>query len=409
MNNHNHTHNHAALLFALALGGCLYHAPFVVVTVDGDALGEMQLRVSAALHPSWQSLLVPAAPAPLTLPSTFTLELPAGARGPLALHVDALDSTGARFAAGDASVVLAGDGQYRARVTLSPIVWSQTILDPAIDLTAVWGPATGDVWVVGQKSTILRSSDHGATWNAERFAGPLTDFNNVWGSASDDLWAVGWNGLVARSTGDGQWAPVASGAGASTLLLSVWGASKSDVFVVGKDSTLLHFDGTLWHPLLAPVAGDFFCVLGFPAEKLVLVVGGRADHQGAVVLRSTDGGQSFAALMPPSGELHNLWGASPRDLFAIGADATVLRSTDGGTSWAVTASTPGGSTLWTNWGRDATELYAVGSSGEVLHSADDGASWPRERVPSTQNLGSVWGRASELYIVGNAGTILERQ
>jgi hypothetical protein len=120
---------------------------------------------------------------------------------------------------------------------------------------AFWGTGSGDLWAVGGEywgnptffGTVFHSADGGVTWSKQvgtylpgdpmlpLFEGP---FWGVWGSSANDLWVVGARGTIVRSTdGGASWAQVAIGT--TSTLRAVWGRSATDVWVAG--------DGGIWH------------------------------------------------------------------------------------------------------------------------------------------------------------------
>ena len=52
------------------------------------------------------------------------------------------------------------------------------------------------------------------------------------------------------------------------------------------------------------------------------------------------------------------------------------------------------------WGRSATDIYAVGNSGLVLHF--DGKTWNYEQSGTDNNLVSITGTATEVYITASS-------
>lgn len=59
------------------------------------------------------------------------------------------------------------------------------------------------------------------------------------------------------------------------------------------------------------------------------------------------------------------------------------------------------------WGSSATDIYAVGDHGTILHSRDRGRTWSAEHSGTDANLRAVWGSgADDVYVVGYDATIL---
>jgi len=171
-------------------------------------------------------------------------------------------------------------------------------------------------------------------------------------------------------------------------LMSVWGANTSDVWVVGADipndsegPLVLHWDGAVWTRHATGTTGDLWWVFGF--ENGPVYMGGK----GGQILRYESGG--FTVLTTPSIQtVYGIWGSSPDDLWAVGAD-------DGGASggfvwrlqadtWGVAAGLPVGidaKAVWKVHGTAANDVWMVGTSGLVLHW--NGTAFEEEALGST--------------------------
>ena len=95
---------HCIGILAFVIAGC--HSPtYVTVTVSGDLVGIQQFRVEAtdAVHTS--EIYVPSVPHPLTLPQTFTVEVPSSWSGTLTLSLTAFGAGAAIVGHGEANSV----------------------------------------------------------------------------------------------------------------------------------------------------------------------------------------------------------------------------------------------------------------------------------------------------------------
>ncbi|HST62279.1 MAG TPA: hypothetical protein VLK84_26485 [Longimicrobium sp.] len=99
----------------------------------------------------------------------------------------------------------------------------------------------------------------------------------------------------------------------------------------------------------------------------------------------------------PLTAVRSLWGASSRDVFAVGMGGRILHYD--GSRWTGQRSGTSVSLLGV-WGRSRSDVYAVGDSGTVLHY--DGNRWTRLQggVPE-RYLKAMWGRGDTLYIAGH--------
>jgi hypothetical protein len=160
---------------------------------------------------------------------------------------------------------------------------------------------------------------------------------------------------------------------------------------------------------------------------------------------------SWSAQYPAAVTLFDVWGASPTDVYAVGALGTILhydgtdwRTMTSGTSdylvavWGSSSSDVYAhgcpaydpnhpnyrcttlhcdGTAWSElangyprhlmgvWGTSSTDVYAVGELGRIMHY--DGAEWSAVTSGTNLNLHGVWGTSSsDVYAVGDLGTIL---
>jgi len=102
-------------------------------------------------------------------------------------------------------------------------------------------------------------------------------------------------------------------------------------------------------------------------------------------------------------DLNGVWGASPSDVFAVGAGGAILhwdgrrwRSQQSGTSEHLTSV----------WGRSGSDVFAVGTNGAIVRY--DGRRWRSELSPASAILTDVWGADSTVFAASLGGHILRR-
>ena len=83
----------SGMLLAALVAGC-QSPSYLLVEVKGSLSGVYQLQVSVHAPSFARIVMVPGSPRPLSLPETFSLELPGSARGPVDLTVTALGPEG---------------------------------------------------------------------------------------------------------------------------------------------------------------------------------------------------------------------------------------------------------------------------------------------------------------------------
>jgi hypothetical protein len=262
---------------------------------------------------------------------------------------------------------------------------------------------------------------------------------DVWGSGPDDVYAGYYGSERALRHFDGQaweWVTLE----AKNYVREIWGSGANDVYVLASDvgsfdnHRLIHFDGVDWSD--TGLSGRR--VVGTSAQD-VYVLDDRSIHRfnGAAwdTIRTSTQYRSFSTAWalpgnhlvavrsiypepdtlirwdgsswtsePAPGDVYDLWGTAPNDLFATGRDVL----TGSGAIWRWDGlqwnpmQLPGqfdyvGSIA----GVTASEAYATTCCGTLLKY--DGVAWQSEILPTTENLYSPWASSSsDIYVVAGS-------
>jgi len=141
------------------------------------------------------------------------------------------------------------------------------------------------------------------------------------------------------------------------------------------------------------------------------VAAGWAVGGNGLVIRSTDGGQTFSSASPTTSTLNGVFFDSDLDGWAVGNAGIAVHTTDGGDHWE--QSTPGALALNGVFFADATHGWIAGDSGKILRTTNGGASWTTSTPTSValysifffdQNLGWAVGKGVVLRTT-NGGAI----
>lgn len=193
-----------------------------------------------------------------------------------------------------------------------------------------------------------------------------------------------------------------------SALLSVWGTSEHDVWTVGSDSgdgpLVMHFDGSAWSRMNTGVSGNLWWVFGFTDGPVYL--GG----EGGLIVRYASG--TFTRLTTPgTAVVSGIWGSSPDDLWAVGAESGGAKGAfawrlRGGDRWEAAAGFPSAladtDALWKVWGRGPNDVWFVGSAGKLLHW--DGAAFTQSSAGTGEALFTVHANSTQFAAVGGFGT-----
>jgi photosystem II stability/assembly factor-like uncharacterized protein len=133
------------------------------------------------------------------------------------------------------------------------------------------------------------------------------------------------------------------------------------------------------------------------------VAAGWAVGGNGLVIRSTDGGQSFSSSSPATATLNGVFFVSDLDGWAVGNGGIAIHTTDGGDQW--TQSTPGALALNSVFFTDATHGWIAGDSGKILRTTNGGANWITS-TPTSAALYSIFFLNQDLGWAVGKGVVL---
>jgi photosystem II stability/assembly factor-like uncharacterized protein len=224
----------------------------------------------------------------------------------------------------------------------------------------------GDVIAVGERGTILRSSDSARTWR--RTAGPvestLTGISFATLSAPRLGWAVGHDAVILGSTDAG-----------ATWVKQHQGESLED---------------------------SFLDVLALDAQRAIAV--------GAygLYLTTSNGGRNWTARKIIEGDdhLNRITRGPGSTLYLAGERGTLLRSPDLGETWTPLDTQYEG-TFYGILPVERRVILAHGLRGRVFRSTDEGDSWEQVATPRPALLATAVRLRNNLLLVGGqAGSLL---
>lgn len=296
---------------------------------------------------------------------------------PRAVHSLLLDvaKAGKRLVAvGDRGHILYSDDQG--------LNWVQARVPTRQMLTSLYFVDEQHGWAVGHDAEILATTDGGETWSKqfedlEREA-PLLD---VWFKDLQTGYAVGAYGALLETTDGGEtWDDVSDRLDNEDAyhLNAIAAVKDSGLFVVGEMGVMFRSAdwGETWESIEEPpYEGSLFGVLGTGQSGVVLVYGLRGH-----LFRSGDFGDSWQQIRVGGGGNgpleFGLSGAAQLDdgaIVVVGHGGSVLRSEDGGRSFA----------LFNRPDRQSLAAVAAGDKGQLVLVGQGGA---RLTAPTGANL-----------------------
>ena len=193
------------------------------------------------------------------------------------------------------------------------------------------------IWMVGDQGNILRSTDAGRSFNRSNYSlryredqkdGGVLDLYSVQFVDKDTGYIVGDHGLIlVTKNGGASWREQYSGTDAQLFHLSF---RDNHGWVVGTGGKILHTDdgGRNWYPQRSGVQDDLNRVY-FVDDKVGLITG---DH--GVLLRSDNGGATWERVrLDVSEQLFGMSFVDKKTGWVVGYGGRVIRTYDGGRHW----------------------------------------------------------------------------
>ncbi|MBK7859063.1 MAG: hypothetical protein IPJ65_10680 [Archangiaceae bacterium] len=293
--------------------------------------------------------------------------------------------TGRWFVAGEAGALYVSDDAFGTFTRRDPMT------DGAVE--AVYADASSNVWVVGAAGHLARSTDDGVTFSTvtnqdsampKRSLNAFTYAGLTGAILSVSHWvAVGAGGVLLHAGTTALaptpvFAPVTNPAGASSLSAVARCnsagvcAAGATLVAVGNSGVILRStdNGLTWVTVPAPsgyTSASFKAVAALPGTD-TMYIGGAAPAGHGPLLRSTNGGASFAEVVSPNvSDLTDVAGLSGlgSDLWVAGyGGGTQVLRINGASRFDQTFP----STLSPNaiMARSATEIATVAASGEIM-------------------------------------------
>jgi photosystem II stability/assembly factor-like uncharacterized protein len=305
-------------------------------------------------------------------------------------------SLAARGAARDvhcSNTYFAGAGGFLAYYTLLNTYDDLTDAVTHADLHGIHGAANGDVYAVGDESTIMRYD--GSSWS--RAPTGDSQLQDVFVISPLDVVVVGFTrgpfaGGCVMEGADNAWTGIC--APSYPDFYGVWARNAAEVYIVGNAGTVYRNNRITMEPEPAPLA-DYRDVWGFESgEPIAVALGG--------VIAMRDAGTWSAMPDPVSSDLYGVWGTSPSHAYAVGANGVILRLDASGV-WQSMISGVADDIVAVS-GDDGT-VWAVTRTGSALRL--DGTTWRIEPWPGIAGYGGVYVRSDRgVFAVGNAGGVV---
>jgi photosystem II stability/assembly factor-like uncharacterized protein len=303
---------------------------------DGGILNHKKFRITPASLVAPCVLLIglyshtaaPAAAQPIPVLRVQPAERVAGSRNTMIL---AAARAGRRIVGvGDRGVVLLSDDDGKTYRQAASVPVSST-------LTSVWFVDAHTGWAVGHLGAIIKSTDGGETWVAQRSETQKDQpLFSVYFKNANEGWAVGLWSLMLHTTDSGatwttvQLPPPAGAKRADRNLYAMFADQNGNLFVACELGRVMRSSdgGASWNYVETGYAGSFWS--GVALRGGAILVGGLRG----TIYRSTNGGDTWAAVPTPyKSSITGMVQLPDQSIWTVGLDGVTLNSRDNGTSF----------------------------------------------------------------------------
>jgi photosystem II stability/assembly factor-like uncharacterized protein len=257
---------------------------------------------------------------------------------------------------------------------------------------------------VGEEGTVLRSGDDGVSWIGVG-SGAVGSMRDVLSLGEQGIWLVaGDQGRVLRST-DGARHWNVQNVGSEVQINRLFAAADDRIWAVGEASMIAVADKRGEHWQLRRVKQGREPVVTLAEAGGVMLAG----SGNGLVLRSVDGGNTWAEIQTPSRAFilkmmflprHGTW-------VAITHEGESLWSNDDGQHWHRVGSALGTSLTDVAYSPDRNLLVSVGHAGVIQISSDGGRNWQRRTLDPELHLLGLAMRAGRWLAWGRDGVLLQ--
>ena len=267
-------------------------------------------------------------------------------------------------------------------------------------------------WVVGEKGTLLSTSDSGRSW-VRHNPGTSLSLNTIVFREDGTLgWIGGERGLLLETRDAGRhWHPIEIDSDASLFFGAMCGGGQAVCFAGGGGAVFrADANGDNWRRLPSQSKENLWAIDFSPSGQIGCIVGANG-----AVLVSRDGGQTWQC--KEAGVRSALYCGTllpdEQTIWIVGDEGTALVSHDMGENWAPGLhSLPDVTKSW-NWlnacyfSPSGVTGWIVGAEGMMLNTKNRGLTWALFHLRDGIELTNVWYQDEEtVWCIGNEGSVL---
>jgi photosystem II stability/assembly factor-like uncharacterized protein len=252
---------------------------------------------------------------------------------------------------------------------------------------------------------VLATTDGGQTFSRKTAvpgASASLPANDIVCVTDTTCFAVGASGSIQRTTDGGDsWTQVA---GVGTPLNGLHAATATTLYAVGNNLTVLKSTdgGATWtrKPVAATPPGNLTSIRCTDDENCLI-----ATQQGNQILRTSDGAETFASVVPSTDQTLAVAFASTERALAAGALGSTEISNDAGGTWTPVGTRVAGVYSVVSPGPGPV-AYAGGRDGVLARTTNAGQSWVNVSAPTAAAISGIAApSANRVFVLGRDGSL----
>ncbi len=290
------------------------------------------------------------------------------------------------------------------------------------------------IWIGGDKGNILHSNNGGDTWDLQ-YDDSTTFINSIYFLNENSGWAAGRNdsaeGLILQTDDGGStWTEIIEGV--LYPFRTIHFTSSFIGWAIVSDQFYKTMDGGInWVLMSLEFEEDSFYDIFFTDNDngWVVGVGDCVPVQGALILHTNDGGETWNGQNSTYNDLRSVYFVDTENGCAVGDNGNIVHTSNSGYTWYVTCGSYSRAYLADVFFVDQNHGWTVGggyypSFSEILHTDDGGDYWYKQEAPVSfltsvyflnQNEGWITGTGTFAYDINvilhttNGGDLWETQ
>lgn len=261
--------------------------------------------------------------------------------------------------------------------------------------------STGQRIVAAGERGFVLLSDDGQHWRAAQTVGTAT--LTALARRGSQLWAVGHDTTILKSTDLGtRWRQVHYAPAAQRPLLDVMFIDDTHGFAVGGYGLFLetHDAGEHWRARNIAAQDLHYNAIATLGNNTLLIAG-----EAGILLRSTDAGQTWQALVSPyAGSWFGIVAMSDKTALLLGLRGKLYRTDDAGTNWTALPEYTAAALMGGRVMADGT-IVVVGNDGVILASTDHARTFKTYRQPGSPALATLLASKQQWWLFGERGVM----